>query len=109
MTPQNQVEPDPQTPADPCETSSLSRAVLYANDPRGGLLRCGRDAQRRGDRIVSATSEGEDRRSGRQALYALIERMLQGEFDTIVAAVASDAPAQRSPRLVRLSCVAVDQ
>lgn len=47
MTPKNQTEPDPQTPAMPYEPSPLSRAVLYADDPRGDLLRCGRDAQHR--------------------------------------------------------------
>ena len=84
------------------QSGSRRRAVLYSDHPGAGLLECGWNARGLGDRIVSAACEGEDRRSGRQALYRLIERMLEGEFDAIIAALGSSDAAE--PRLVRLSC-----
>ena len=109
MAYENQATSSPNASLSPGSPSPPTRAVLYADEPRHGLLRCGRAAHLKGERIVSAVSKDEDRRAGRQALYALVERMLGGEFETIIAEVTSEAGSKQGSHLIRLSCAAAEQ
>lgn len=87
MKAQNWIEPVETRSGWLWNVGSSNRVVLYSESRGAGLLRCGREARQRGDRVVSAACEGRDRRRGRQALYSLVDRLLDGEFDAIVAVV----------------------
>ncbi len=80
----------------------MRRVALYSEVLGSDLLECNRDARRRGDRVVSTASEAEDRRQGRQVLYALLDRMLAGEFDAIIASLPASQSAKEASRLVNI-------
>ncbi len=89
------------------DAAADTRAALYSDSVGPSILSCGREALRMGERVVSASTERRIRKRTRHALHLLVDRMLDGEFDVIIAALGPTAAAGGDLPLVRLTRSAV--
>ena len=64
------------------EVELSRRVTVYCEEPSGGLVACLLALRAKGDRIVTATGDQTGYGAG---LLHLVGRMIEGEFDSVVA------------------------